>query len=169
MSPSMERFALFLTLFFAHLVHAEAIAPADAIHDQLGCSGSTCISQASPHSDDGERGPIEGLLSSANQVPVILATCSERIFTCGVIPFGRGAARVALTLDNHTRGRGSPDAVLGCPNTDCPDWPTVAEAEAASTDIPEPGTMVLSLTGLMALLWCAKLHLSCRTDPFGRE
>jgi len=155
-SPAVERLALCaLIMFFISPAHAGSIGPGATIHGRLGCSDRECLAfgWTAPRFESLGVGDFASLIATKNLSPVVTATCSERVFTCGIISFGRDQAKLALTLDNHpeTVPSGATDAFLGCRSGECPAWDVSAEVDVASADVPEPGTMLLLSTGLALL------------------
>jgi len=152
-SRSMERLSLVvLIVFFIRPTHATTISPAYAVWES-SCSTGSCMTQPSPHAGDIERSTLAGIASLTSQSPVIVVRCTERIYTCGVLPFRSGTSKIALTFSSRTWSHGfHADATLGCLTFDCPRWDAVADVEAASTGVPEPGTIMLFMTGVAVLL-----------------
>ena len=154
MSPSMERLQLLVLIaFFTLPSQASTIDSTYAGWPESRCLTSACLTHRSPHQEGVERGAFPGVSSERSQLPVVLVRCTERIYTCAVMPFGSGAAKVALIFASSEKSRGSsPDAILGCLTSDCPRWDVETDMEEASTGVPEPGTIMLFVTGMAALL-----------------
>ncbi len=167
MKTSMKSLMLGMVLALcAAAAHADAIDPRIIIRDPVGCPSNACVTVTGntfsftvPSSGFGilhflnSSGATWNTLSlTENGVAAANISCSADIFSCTVVAVGQNGAKIVLTA--LVPGQGIPtgnsfEILLSCVSSNC--WPGGLQVEAAANAVPEPGTMALLLTGVVAL------------------
>jgi len=176
---SMKMFVLGMVIVLCMAAaNASSIDPGIIIRDPIGCPTGNCVPVTGLSFSFGVPSSGFGVLHFLNAsgvtwtsliftevgVAAINVTCSSDVYSCSVVSFGQNGAKIVLTAVNGLPGilnGRSFEIVLGCKNGDCPAWPGGLDFSAlANSTVPEPGTMVLLLTGVGAI--CSRRNLRRR-------